>query len=751
MSEYLIKLSQCNDKRDFFWYSDMYMNIMQYSVNILENPAYPREKYYNMGKLFNCLVNQKNTYPTKTDVLNIRQGLYVPDSHFADVSQYKPIDFERLIRVFNKWQGHTDYSNMITREQFIDYPVSITMDPDGSMSIQEASPYCNELLKDKKWYRKSYNMLDRINWAIVKDRIDSDKGHRAILFLLNCMVNGKNEKPSFSDLDNMELILTGRDITSDFIRKSRLNDTEIDNLSRIFRKSKRGYYTPTYGIDPIKQQHHINTFSDTLTPTYTQDSTEQRHHTHTHTHNHTPEVNVQEIINKSWDLPLPNIQAEYINGNYVIQSRKNQPTDGNKIKYRRIYLDLDNMCKTSFKRDHDWYSVMFDIIQQLKVLFLNATNKKMYITLIGIAFNCMVRHDSSNLFKDFMSIRPILQMLMSSEFKDKSGFNNNNLLELQKIFLYFVKFYFENEGSTELQHTAQRHNNVPADIRIPTQRHNEIPAPRHNNVPADIRIPTQRHNEIPAPRHNNVPVPTDTPTYTPTPSYDTPTPRPTPTPIDIHTWIGRTSPPPTYNPIYKSMNKPIQTHKHTVKHTKTPTDIPADEPALQDHPNEQNIKNKPWNLPLPVLNMRPEYSNGQYVVQLYNNTPTDYENVKYTRLYHDLENMCKPAMARDKIWFRTRENTWYRVMYDIIKQYYELYINTINKELYMSFIGIAFNCMVRYDSSNPLQDSNILRQITYTLFNNSEFKRTSRLNDDRLNDLKMIFTELMRFVGEYFH
>ena len=57
MSEYLTKLSQCDEKRNFRWYSQMYMDITQYSWKVLDNPDYPREKYYNMGKLFNCLIN----------------------------------------------------------------------------------------------------------------------------------------------------------------------------------------------------------------------------------------------------------------------------------------------------------------------------------------------------------------------------------------------------------------------------------------------------------------------------------------------------------------------------------------------------------------------------------------------------------------------------------------------------------------------------------------------------------------------
>ena len=492
MSEYLTKLSQCDEKRDYTWYSQMYMDITQYSWKVLDNPDYPREKYYHMGKLFNCLINQKNTYPTKHEISKIRQGLYVPDSHFLDVSGYQSWDLERLIREFNKWQGHVDVGKQITSEEFVDYPLAIDMDPDGSMSIQEASPYCNESLKDKRWYRKSYNMLDRLYWAIINDRIDSDKGYRAILFLLNCMVNGKNEKPSFSDLDNIELILTGRDNTSDFTTKSRLNETQIEDLIRIFRKSKREYYTPTYGINPTEQQHHTPTHSYTptptlthsytptptlthsYTPTYEQNSTKHHHHTHTLSSNtprvharsvgataihapavHAPEddefaflqehLNRQQIKNKPWeDLPVPDIQAEYTNGTYVIQSRKIQPTDGNKIKYQRIYLDLKNMCKPSYKRNSDWYREMFHIIQQLKVLFLNAIHKKMYMRLIGIAFNCMVREDSSDLWKDYKNIQPLHEMLKSSEFKNKSRFHNNDLYKLQMIYHDFIVFYIQN-------------------------------------------------------------------------------------------------------------------------------------------------------------------------------------------------------------------------------------------------------------------------------------------------------------------
>ena len=107
------------------------------------------------------------------------------------------------------------------------------------------------------------------------------------------------------------------------------------------------------------------------------------------------------------------------------------------------YLDLKNMCKSSFKRDSEWYSVMFNIIQQLKVLYLNGRNKELYMKMIGIAFNCMVRHDSSDLLKDYMNIRPLLPILMSSEFKNKSGFSNSSLNELQTIYLHFIVFYIQ--------------------------------------------------------------------------------------------------------------------------------------------------------------------------------------------------------------------------------------------------------------------------------------------------------------------
>ena len=150
MSEYLIKLSQCNDKRDFFWYSDMYMNIMQYSVNILENPAYPREKYYHMGKLFNCLINQKNTYPTKHEISKIRQGLYVPDSHFLDVSGYQSWDLERLIREFNKWQGHVDVGKQITSEE---YKIDLA-------SLNQQYSIVNDQVVTVDWYSKMNEIVD---------------------------------------------------------------------------------------------------------------------------------------------------------------------------------------------------------------------------------------------------------------------------------------------------------------------------------------------------------------------------------------------------------------------------------------------------------------------------------------------------------------------------------------------------------------------------------------------------------------
>ena len=520
MSKYLTKLSKCNDNRDFKWYSDMLDDIKQYNFEIINKSAYPREKYYIMGKLFNCLVNRKNEYPSRLEVLNIRQKLYHPNPEFFRESQYKSFDFKRLIIIFNKWQGHTNF-DMIEANELTDYPSSITMDPDGSMNIVEESPYCNDSLKDSLWYKKSYNMLDRIYWAIINERIDSDKGNRAIMFLLNCMVNGKNEKPSRSDINNIELTFSNNDKISYFKNKSQLNETQFQLLKSIFTNTKMYYYIendlteqrhgthipanvpsqrnidipdmhalPTMrNIDiptmrnvasqrniDIPDMHALPTMRNIDIPTMRNVASQRNIDIHANIpaqrnidiHANIPahiqrSIEMHEIQanilaqrnipayrhkrpdpyekNKPWNLlPKPNtdMQPEYRNGEYIVQFQKNKPTEKESIKYIRLYMDLEQLCIPSFTRDENWYYAMFALIDELYKLYRTANNKGLFMLMTGIAFNSMVRDDSSHLTKD--NIQQLKHMLFNHEFQSKSRLDDARYNQLKWIYTEYMNY-----------------------------------------------------------------------------------------------------------------------------------------------------------------------------------------------------------------------------------------------------------------------------------------------------------------------